>query len=488
VAEQPAGTVTLLFSDIEGSTRLLDELGPEAYRDALAEHRRVLRSAFERHGGYEVDYRGDAFFVAFADARAAAAAAAEGQAGLADGPLRVRMGLHTRSPLVDAPKYVGADVHLAARVMSAGHGGQVVLTAATRARVGAAVSSLGEHRLKDIAAALELFQLGDTRFPPLKTISNTNLPRPASSFLGRETEVAEVADRMRHARLVTLTGPGGTGKTRLSIEAAAEVVGEFKAGVFWVGLATLRDPALVVDKIAQTLGAGADLAGHVGEREMLLVLDNFDQVVDAAPELTPLLRACPNLRLLVTSRERLRIDGEQEYPVPPLVSDEAVALFSARSGLEATKETRELCRRLDDIPLAVELAAARTSVLSPAQILERRGQRLDLLKRGRDADPRQKTLRSTIEWSYDLLPDEEQRLFARLGVFAGGCTLEAAEGIAGAKLDTLESLVDKSLVRHSGERFWMLETIREFAVEQLNASGEADRLARAHAEGLLALG
>jgi predicted ATPase len=286
---------------------------------------------------------------------------------------------------------------------------------------------------------------------------------------------------------VTLTGPGGSGKTRLAIEAAAELVGDFKAGVFWVGLATVRDPALVPEAVAQTLGAKDGLAEHVGERQLLLLLDNLEQVVEAAPALATLVETCPNLVLLVTSRELLRIRGEVEYQVLPLAGADAVALFCARSGLAAGAAVDELCRRLDDMPLALELAAARTKVLSPEQILERLGERLDLFRGGRDADPRQATLRATIEWSYDLLRPDEQRLFARLGVFAAGCTLDAAEAVCDAGLDTLQSLVEKSLVRHTEERFWMLETIRELAEELLAGSREADDVRRRHAEHLLAL-
>ena len=312
--ELPSGRVTLVFTDIEGSTRLLRQLGQEAYRNALAEHRRVVREAFR--SGYEVDYEGDAFFYAFASAPVAVEAVREAMAGLEGGPIRIRVGVHTGEPGLDPPKYVGEDVHLAARVMSAGHGGQVLLSQATRELVDAEVHELGEHRLKDFAEPVSLFQLGSGAFPPLKSISNTNLPRPASSFVGREREVAEVVALVRDgARLVTLSGPGGTGKTRLAIEAGAELVGEFKAGVFWVGLAALRDPALVLETISQTLGAQEELEVHIGEREMLLLIDNLEQVVEAAPELAPLVESCRNLTLLVTSRELLRIRGEVEYPV-----------------------------------------------------------------------------------------------------------------------------------------------------------------------------
>jgi len=280
------------------------------------------------------------------------------------------------------------------------------------------------------------------------------------------------------ARLVTLTGPGGSGKTRLAIESAAELVPEFRNGVFWIGLAALRDPALVVGTVAQTLGAKDGLAEHIGERELLLLLDNFEQVVEAAPQLGSLLESCPNLRILVTSRELLRIRGEVDYPVPPLQQPEAVELFCQRSRLEPSSDIAELCRRLDNLPLAVELAAARTSLLSPAQILERLAQRLDLLKGGRDAEARQRTLRATIEWSHDLLTEDEQLLFAYLAVFAGGCTLKAAQEVADADLDALQSLVEKSLVRHTEERFWMLETIREFALERFEQAGAAEELRR----------
>ncbi|MGE5274373.1 MAG: ATP-binding protein [Verrucomicrobiota bacterium] len=477
--EQPAGTVTFLFTDIEGSTRLLEELGPEAYREALGEHRRVLRDVFARHCGYEVDYEGDAFFIAFQEAPAGVEAAREAQAALGDGPIRVRMALHTGEPILDPPKYVGIDVHLASRIMSAGHGGQVLLSRATRDLVDGEVRDLGEHRVKDFDEPVWIFQLGDGSFPPLKTISNTNLPRPASTFVGREQEVGAVVSLVREgARLVTLTGPGGSGKTRLAIEAAAELVPDFKGGAFWVGLATLRDPSLVLPTVAQVLGAGDDLSAHVGERELILLLDNLEQVVEAAPDLAGLVEASPNLRLLVTSRERLRVRGEVEYEVLPLDDSDAVELFCLRSGLTASDAIAELCRRLDDMPLAVELAAARTKALAPEQILERLSQRLDLFTGGRDADPRQQTLRATIEWSYDLLTDDEQMLFARLGVFAGGCTLEAAEQVAGADLDTLQSLVEKSLLRHSAERFWMLETIRELAAERYAELEDAEQLER----------
>ncbi len=486
--ELPSGTVTFLFTDVEGSTRLLHELGAEAYAEALAEHRRVLREAFRAHGGVEVDTQGDVFFVAFPTAPGALDAAAAALDGLAGGPIQVRMGLHTGTPLLTEEGYVGEDVHKGARIAAAGHGGQVLLSRETREAADAEVLDLGEHRLKDFAQPVWIFQLGSDRFPPLKTISNTNLPRPASSFVGRDQEIEEVVTLLRDgARLLTLTGPGGSGKTRLAIEAAAELVPDFRNGVFWIGLATLRDPTLVTDTIGQTLGAKDGLAEHIAERELLLLLDNLEQVVEAAPGLATLVEACPNLTLLVTSRELLRVRGEVEYPVAPLAEPDAVELFCERARLRPDDTIAELCRRLDSLPLAVELAAARANVLSPAQILDRLSGRLDLLKGGRDADPRQQTLRATIAWSHALLTPAEQGLFAQLAVFRGGCTLEAAEQIAEAELDTLQSLVDKSLLRHTGERFWMLETIREYSTERLAESGEAAELQRRHAEHFLVL-
>ncbi len=486
-SDLPAGTVTFLFTDVEGSTKLLHELGAEAYDQALVEHRLRLRDAFSRHGGVEVDTQGDAFFYAFPTAQGALEAASEGQQSLALGPISVRMGLHTGTPHIGKEGYIGDDVHLGARIAATSHGGQVILSRATAELVELDLTDLGEHRLKDIGEAVPIYQLGTGSFPPLKTISNTNLPRPASSFVGRDDELLEVLSRFEDgARLVTLTGPGGTGKTRLAIEAATTLVPEYKAGVFWVGLATLRDPTLVPETIAQTLGAKDGLAEHIGERELLLLLDNLEQVVDCALELSALLSVCPNLNLLVTSRELLRVQGEVEYAVPPLAQPEAISLFCVRSQLDPSEEIAELCRRLDDMPLAVELAAARTSVVTPEQILERLSQRLDLLRSGRDADPRQQTLRATIEWSHDLLAPDEQELFARLSVFAG-CTLEAAEEVAGADLDTLQSLVEKSLLRFTDGRYWMLETIREYAAERLQDENAAGDLRGEHAAYYLSL-
>jgi predicted ATPase/class 3 adenylate cyclase len=486
----PTGSVTFLFTDVEGSTRLLHQFGAEAYAAALAEHRRIVRDACAAANGIEVDTQGDAFFFAFPTAPGALAAAQAITRGLEPGPIHVRIGLHTGMPLLTDEGYIGADVHFAARVAAAGHGGQVILSKASRELLDETivVTDLGEHRLKDIAGPVWIFQLGEERFPPLKTISNTNLPRPASSFVGRERELAAVVARIRDgARLLTLTGPGGSGKTRLAIEAAATLVPEYKSGVFWVGLAALRDPALVLETVAQTLGAKAGLVEYIGQRELLLLLDNLEQLIEMAPELSSLLPACPKLALLVTSRELLRVQGEVEYQVPPLASEEAVSLFCERAQVEPSEQIRELCARLDNLPLAVELAAARVQALSPAQILARLASRLDMLQGGRDAVPRQQTLRATIDWSYELLDEEEQRTFRSLSVFAGGSTFDAAAAVCDAELDTLQSLIEKSLLRRSGDRYDMLETIREFAAEELEAAGQTGSARDRHARYFLEL-
>ena len=485
----PSGTVTLLFTDIEGSTRLLRDLGPDRFAAALMEHRQLLREAVAAHGGVEVDTEGDALFAVFASAPDAVAAASHAQHALAGG-IRVRMGLHTGEPRVTDEGYVGEDVHKAARIAASAHGGQVILSRETRVLLGqdVALLDLGEHRVKDFSDPVWLYQLGSQRFPPLRTISNTNLPRPASAIIGRSREVAEISALVRDgARLVTLTGPGGTGKTRLALEAAADLVPDFANGVFWVSLGAVLDPELVLGEVARTIGAKEGLAGFIGDRDMLLLLDNLEQVIAVAPELTRLVEQCPRLRLLVTSRERLRVRGEAEYPVPPLVETEAVALFCRRAGLDPDDAVRELCRHLDCLPLAIELAAARAGVLSPSAILTRLSSSLDLLKGGRDAEARQATLRTTIEWSHNLLSGGEQRLFACLAVFRGGCTLDAAEQVCDADLDVLSSLVDKSLVRRIGDRYSMLETVGSFAAERLERLDEGDAIRHRHAQFFAAL-
>ena len=515
MAELPTGTVTFLFTDIEGSTKLLHELG-DGYADALAEHRRILGTPSRAHDGAEVDTQGDAFFVAFTRASDAVAAAANAQRELARGPIRVRIGIHTGEPLRTDEGYVGMDVHRAARIAAVGHGGQVLVSQSARDLVEAdlpadlALDNLGEHRLKDLSAPQQIFQLVgeglEREFPPLATLETrpTNLPPQPTRLIGREQELAEVGELLRRVdvRLLTVTGPGGAGKTRLALQAAADLLDDFADGVFFVGLAGVAEPSLVIPAIAQTLGvkesgglsAEEALERFVHERELLLVLDNLEHVLDAAPQIHELVLNARALKAISSSRAPLRVSGEWEYPIPELADEDAVALFRERA--EAIKPdfrlngdattVGEICRRLDGLPLAIELAAARAKVLSPIALLERLEQRLPMLSGGaRDLPDRQRTLRDTIAWSYELLDEGEQRLFARLAFFVGGFTLAAAEQVSDADLDVLTSLVEKSLVRHHEDRFRMLETIREFALERLEESGEVEQVARRHVDFFL---
>jgi predicted ATPase/class 3 adenylate cyclase len=546
----PRGTVTFLFTDIEGSTRLLDLLG-DRYGESLAAHRRLLREAFTTHGGHEVDTQGDAFFVVFASAHEAVRAAAEAQRALSAHawplalPVRVRMGLHTGEPTRLYERYVGIDVHRGARVAAGGHGGQVLLSQTTRDLLGdelgdgLALRDLGEHRLKDLAQPQRLYQLVipglESEFPALKTLENrpTNLPTQPTPLIGREQELVHAADLLGgdEIRLLTLTGSAGTGKTRLALQLAADLLDQFPEGVFFVDLAAISDPSLVVPAIAQTLAVRElpgqpleeTLAEHLRERRLLLLLDNFEQILPGAPSLAVLLVAAPHLKLLVTSRAPLRLAAEQEYAVQPLeLPDperlpaiaalsqyEAIVLLverarAVRADFELTNQNAravaEICVRLDGLPLAIELAAARVRALTPQALLRRLEQRLTLLTGGAvDAPARQQTLRGAIDWSYALLSEPQQRLLSRLTVFVGGCDLEAAEAVcesdAALGLDVLEgisSLIENSLVREhddpGGEpRYSMLETIREYAGEKLEASAEANGLRRRHAEHFLAL-
>jgi predicted ATPase len=477
--ELPDGTVTFLFTDVEGSTRSLAQLGAERFSEDLALHRNVLREAFRRHGGVEVDTQGDAFFAAFPTAPGAVAAAGDAQRRV---QLSVRMGVHTGTALRTDEGYVGADVHRAARIARAGHGGQVLVSAATAALVDAdELRDLGEHRLKDLSAPERIYQLGEGDFPPLKTVYRTNLPIPATPFLGRERELEDVRELLdrNDARLLTLTGPGGAGKTRLALQAAGEAAGSYPDGVWWVPLAALADPTEVASVAARSLGGGATLVELINQRRLLLLLDNFEHVIEAAADVGGILRHCPNADILVTSREQLRVQAEQTYQVPALDRKDAQRLFvmraqAAQPAFEPDELVGDICERLDDLPLAIELAAARTTLLTTTQLLDRLGSRLDLLRGGRDAAVRQRTLRATIEWSYDLLQPDEQHLLAGLSVFRGGWTLEAAERVCEADLEILQSLVDKSLVRHwTSGRFGMLETIREFAAERLDRGSRA---------------
>ena len=501
----PNGTVTFLFTDVEGSTRLLRQLGPERYAEALADHRRVLRDAFVADGGVEVDTQGDAFFVAFPTAAGAATAASWDSGRSRRGRSRCGWACtreHRPWPLRATS---GSTSIAAARVAALAHGGQVIVSASTAALLeDEPLLDLGRHRLKDFDAPARLFQLGVADFPPLRTPGAVDLPAPATHFLGRERELFEAASVWldRDPRVLTIFGPGGTGKTRFSIELARFLAEEADGGTVFVPLAPVRDAALVVPLIAERLGASGDdaaaIATRIGEKRTHVVLDNLEQLLpDAARPVAELLAAAPALRLVATSREPLRIAGESEFDLPPMDEGDAVTLFieraqAVRADVGDSLAVHELIRHLDGLPLAIELAAARVKLLGPEQLLERIAQRLDLLKGGRDAEERHATLRATIAWSYDLLDDDEQQLFARLAVFRGGCILDAAEAVCDSDLDTLASLLDKSLVRrrtdaNGNERFWMLETIREFARERLEASGEESGLRRLQTDWLIEL-
>jgi predicted ATPase len=509
-----AGRVTFLFTDIEGSTRLLYELG-DGYVHALGHHRRAIRTVCAAHRGVEVDTQGDAFFYAFGDPNAAVAAAAEVQRELADGPLRVRIGIHTGQALLFDEGYVGIDVHRAARIAACSNGGQVLISEQTCQLLSAdaELRDLGRHRLKDLQAAEHIFQLGSADFPPLKSLHQTNLPVPATPFVGRERELAEVRSLIRAGalRLLTLTGAGGSGKTRIALQVAADSVDDYPDGVWFVSLAALTDPRLVLSTVALTLGLRESerdsweevLARHLRDKRLLLVVDNVEHLLPAAAaQLGKLLGVAARMDVLATSREPLRLAPEQEYPVAPLASVEAIAFFverarAMRPGFKLTATTlstvEAICARLDCLPLAVDLAVVWTKLLPLDTLLTRLEQRLPMLEAGaRDAPERQRTLAATIAWSYGLLTGDEQRAFARLSVFSGGCTLETAEAVSEVGLDILASLLDKSLLRleeaHDGEaRYTMLETIREFARDRLTQCGEVDEMSQRHAGHFLSL-
>ena len=541
---------TFLFTDIEGSTKLWDR-APEAMKFALARHDMLLRQSIEQHGGHVFKTVGDAFCAAFSHAPDALSAALAAQRALRAegwrseiGAIRIRAALHTGAAEERAGDYFGPPLNRAARLLAAGHGDQTVLSWATQELVcnclppDVSLLDLGEHRLKDLFRPERVFQLCasdlPSEFPPLKTLDAklTNLPAQPTTFIGRERELAAVLALLRRdgVRLITLTGPGGTGKTRLGIQAAASVLDEYGHGVFFVPLATITDPDLIIPTIGATfnlkeLGGqpiGELLKCHLAEKHLLLVLDNLEQVISAAPKIAELLSAAPRLRILASSREKLHVYGEHEHPIPPLalpdmrkrptlaalMQCEAVELFAQRAkaanpSFEITDATApsvaEICVRLDGLPLAIELAAARSKLLTPQAMLERLSSRLKALTGGaRDLPPRQQTIRGAIDWSYNLLDDGERILFARLGVFVGGWTCGTAEAVCGDGLpmevfDGLESLTDKSLIRQtdgtgSESRFVMLETLREYAADKLSQTGELELLQDRHLACFAALG
>jgi predicted ATPase/class 3 adenylate cyclase len=500
--ELPTGIVTLLFTDVEGSTALLNDLEVGSYAAVLASHRAVIREACAANGGVEVDTQGDAFFFAFPTAPGAIAAASTFTERLAaDGPIRVRVGIHTGTPFVGEEGYVGQDVHRAARVSASGYGGQILVSETTAALLdGTPLRDLGPHRLKDLLEPIRLHQLEidglPGEFPPLRSLHQTYLPVPGTPFLGREEELRELGSMLaaNDVRVVTVTGPGGVGKTRLSLQAAAESSEAFVDGVFWIALAPLRDASLLAPTIAQAVAVVEQpdrtviesVIAALAPKRALLLLDNCEHLLDAVAEVVPLLvEACPRLVIACSSRERLGLRSERVFPVPPMTDSDGEALFVERAravepGFVPDVHVPAICAALDELPLAIELAAARVRSLSTAAIRERLADRLPLLvSRDRDRDERQRTLEAAIAWSYDLLDPDEQRVLRALSVFAGGCTLEAAEAVTGADLDLLESLLDKSLVRHradeAGEdRYWLLETIREYAAARLQEAGESE--------------
>ena len=543
----PTGTVTFLFTDMQGSTQLLQQLG-DKYDTLLARQQQILREACEANNGRVISTQGDSFFVAFSAAIDGVNAAVQAQVALADqvwpddAKVSVRMGLHTGEPRISSSNYVGIDVHRAARIAAAGYGGQVLLSQTTCNLIegelpdSVALLDLGEHHLKDLRQPKHLYQLViaglPSDFPPLKSLAEipSNLPNQLTSFVGRSKEIGQVKQLISKNRLLTITGPGGCGKTRLALEVAAELIKDFNDGVFFVDLAPVIDPSLIVSNIVQSLGineiAGQSildsLKGYLQDRSILLLLDNFEQVVKGAPLVTDLLTSCSMLKVLVTSREVLHLRGEQEYPLLPmdlpdltgsisletLGDSTAVELFlwrarAVKPNFHITEDTAftiaKICQRLDGLPLAIELAAARIKLLSPQAMLAHLEHRLDFLSGiRRDLPERQQTLRNAIAWSYDLLDENEKILFQRLSVFVSSCTLDAVDSVAAGDLasqpalDQLESLLDKSLMREVEDRngqprFIMLELLREFGQEQLEASGEQWAIRYRHADFFLRL-
>ena len=537
----PTGTVTFLFTDIEGSTRLLEELG-EGFRALQDAHSTILREAVSQHGGVEIRTEGDSFFVVFETPGAAVRAVVDAQRGLdrhswpQGHALRVRMGMHTGNAVLGGDDYLGLDVNRAARIAAVGWGGQVVISDALRGLVerdlpeGVAIRSLGVHRLKDLTHPEHLFDLVieglPSEFPPVRSLEvPISLPIPLTSFVGREDEIARAMALLAESRLMTLTGSGGTGKTRLGVQVAAAAAAEFPDGVFFVDLSPVSDPVLVIPAIAASLELREEgwerpvdevLENHLRERQILLVLDNFEQVLDAAGEVPRLLAVSPRSKIIVTSRRPLHVRGEQSVPVAPLPvpdtgrplhlddvgSSAAVTLFADRAAAvdpdfalteENAPQVVEICARLDGLPLAIELAASRVALLGPEALLRGMERRLPLLTSGlRDLPARQRTLRGVVDWSYELVAEADRVLFRRLSTLAGGWTLASAtavcdpEGHAGIDvLEGIASLVDASLVRRitaSGDpRFDMLQTVREFGLERLDAEDDRTAIERRHA-------
>jgi predicted ATPase/class 3 adenylate cyclase len=545
MTQQPTGTVTFLFTDIEGSTKLAQAY-PDIWESLQKRHHAILRSAIEAHAGYVFQIIGDAFCASFHTAGDGLRAAVKAQIDLkaedwGETPIKVRMGIHTgKAVLQESADYSGyAALSRVQRLMSAGHGGQTIISQATQELVrdelpqGITLRDMGTHRLKDLIHPEHIYQIDipnlPIEFPALKTldIQLNNLPAQMTAFVGRDREIAALLGLLRNpdVRLVTLTGAGGTGKTRLSLQVAADLLDEYEHGVWFVELASITDPELVLPTLASALkvkeSAKASieqtLHEYLHERQLLLVIDNFEQVVSAAPVISKLLAAAPKVKVLISSREVLHLRGEHDYPVPPLglpeskrkqtaavfAQYEAIALFiqhaqAASPAFELNEENAsivaEICTRLDGLPLAIELAAARSRLLKPIVMLEKLKSRLNVLTGGaRDMPQRQQTIRGAIDWSYELLDEAEKILFARLGVFIGGWTVESAEAVcrAGLSIDVLsglESLLDKSLLRQMNDtRFTMLETIREYAFEKLTQSGELLSIQQAQANDMDAL-